>query len=319
MKVFITGATGVLGRRVLPKLLALGHQVVGLSRSEKNDELIKKLGGEPRRGDLFNQVHVVQLSSDCDAILHLATAIPTGSKPKAEDWQLNDRIRREGTANLIEAAVKNNCRLYVQQSVTFLYSNRNGEWVDETTPISSNQSSILQSAFDMEQLVLGAVADRKLPAVILRFGSFYSYDSVQTASMFNLISQGKFPVIGKGNAFWNIINVDDAASAVVATVYSNSKSYGTIYNICDNEPVRYHDLIHYIARILQAKRPSNIPTSLAKIGLGKELVNFLLSSVRCKNDNAKRALNWKPSYPTYREGMKAEVEKWLTVVENKKS
>jgi nucleoside-diphosphate-sugar epimerase len=310
MNIFIAGATGVLGRRVIPRLIKNGHHVIGLSRSDKNNELIKQLGGEPRTGELFNREQMVNLSSDCEAILHLATAIPRSAKPTADDWKLNDRIRREGTANLLEAAVKNNCRLYVQQSVTFLYGNRNGEWVDETASISDHQPPVLQSAFDMEKLVLNAVALHKLPAIILRFGSFYSYDSAQTSSMFNLISQGKFPVIGKGNAFWNIINVDDAAGSVVAAVQNFSQATGLLYNICDNEPVLYRDLVHYIASTLNAKKPSSIPTVLAKIVLVKGLVNFLLASVRCKNEKAKRELGWKPTYPTYREGVKAEVVKW---------
>ncbi|MFZ0452924.1 MAG: NAD-dependent epimerase/dehydratase family protein, partial [Ignavibacteriaceae bacterium] len=126
MKIFSAGATGVLGRRVIQSLISSGHHVVGLSRSDKNDQIINQLGAEPRHGNLFDKNSLVSTSFDCDVILHLATAIPTQAPSKEADWDLNDRIRIDGTKNLIEAAIQNNCKLYVQESITALYGNQNG-------------------------------------------------------------------------------------------------------------------------------------------------------------------------------------------------
>ena len=106
MKIFIAGATGVLGRRVVKQLLANGQPVVGLSRSPKNTDWLTRHGAEARPGDLFNLEQMCALSSDCDAILHLATAIPAQSRPTLADWATNDRIRREGTQSLVEAALR---------------------------------------------------------------------------------------------------------------------------------------------------------------------------------------------------------------------
>lgn len=312
MRVFISGATGVLGRRVVKLLTESGHQVVGFSRSQVNTDWLNQHGAEARRGDLFNQEEVCDLSSDCNAVLHLATAIPTKSRTTLADWTTNDRIRREGTRVMVEAALRNKCELYVQQSVTYIYGNQNGDWVDENTPIPSRQASIVQSAVDMEQIVQEAMTTRDLPAVILRFGAFYSYDSAQTQTMFKMTRKGFFPVIGNGATNWNNINVDDAANAVLKTIenYKNAPSQTSILNVCDDEPVTYRELLNYVAEALGARKPIRIPVFLAKWLVGSPIVNALLASVRCKNHLIKERLSWMPQYPTYREGYRAEIEKW---------
>ncbi len=310
MKVFVAGATGVLGRRVITGLLSSGHQVVGLSRSSENDRILTRLGAEARTGDLFDGIRIRDISADCEAILHLATAIPSVARPSGHHWFLNDRIRREGTANLVEAALQNRCRLYVQQSVTFLYGDCNGEWVDETSPIASRQPAMLESAVDMERLVLDAIADHNLPAVILRFGSFYAHDSSQTSGMFHAISQRRFPIMGKGHVYWNIINIDDAADAVVHAVRNTQNRLADILNICDDEPVLYRDFVNQIADALHIARPRTLPEIAARFALGSDLSRALLGSVRCRNSKAKAELGWQPRYPTFREGIPAEIAKW---------
>lgn len=310
MKLFIAGATGVLGKRVVKRLIAGGHQVTGLSRSAANHAWLKEQGAEPRDGDLFDQEQMIKLVVGCEGVLHLATAIPNKSRPTLADWALNDRIRREGTQNLIAAALHNQCQLYVQQSITFLYGDQQGAWVDETTPIMSQPGGVLQSAVDMEQMVNAAAQQHNLPAVILRFGTFYSYDSAQTQNMLSLTRKGWFPVIGDGQAYWNMINVDDAANAVVQTVNNYPQVLSHTFNICDDEPVPYGDLVAYLAQTLGARKPMRLPVFLANLLLGSGTVRFLLASVRGRNQLAKEKLGWRPQYPTHREGFAAEIKKW---------
>ncbi|SRR6266498_4813836 len=311
MKVFISGATGVLGRRVVMSLVGDGHQVAGLSRSQANVDWLSQHGAEPRPGNLFNQDQVCELASDCNVILHLATAIPVKSRTSVADWAMNDHIRRAGTQNLVEAALRNQCQLYVQQSVTFVYGDREGEWVDECTDVAPKPGGILQSAIDMEQLVQTAARHRDLPAAILRFGQFYSHDSAYSRIMFEMTRKGQYPVIGDGSAYWNMVNVDDAASAVVKAVENGTNAVSHVFNVCDDEPVTYRDLLDYIARILGAKRPMSIPVFLANLLLGAHMVSFLCSSARCRNQLIKEKLGWQPQYPNYRDGFRAEIEKWL--------
>ena len=311
MKVFIAGATGVLGRRVVRLLVAKGHTVAGLSRSRQNTAWLSQNGAEPRPGDLFNAGQMVELAAGCEAVLHLATAIPKKTPARPGDWALNDRIRREGTQALVEAALRNHCRLYVQQSVTFVYGDRQGAWTDEDTPIAADPGSVIQSAVDMEALVARNVRDNQLPAINLRFGAFYSHGSALTQSIFAAARRGQFPVLDGGGAYWSQINVDDAALAVLAAVERYPAGLGQTFNVCDDEPVTYRALADYIAQELGAPRPMALPAWLGRLLIGSGTVGALLASMRCRNQRLKDVLGWRPQYPTFREGYRAEIAAWL--------
>jgi nucleoside-diphosphate-sugar epimerase len=318
MRIFIAGATGVLGRRVVDLLVAGGHAVAAFSRSDANAAWLAQHGAEARAGDLFDVERVCALSAGCDAVLHLATAIPTGTRTTPADWAANDRIRRDGTRALVEAAVRNACKLYVQQSITFLYGDHGDAWVDERTPIDAQPGGVLQSAVDMEGIVQAAVRAHGLPAVTLRCGSFYSHDSAQTRTMFDALRKGIFPIIGGGACYWSPIDVDDAARAVVAAVQAPSAAAGLTANVCDDEPVLYRDLAVYAAQVMGARRPMGMPIALANLALGASMVHVLTTSTRCRNTLARERLGWQPQYPTYREGYRAEIEKWLEERKSKK-
>lgn len=310
MKVFVAGATGILGKRVVSLLVQQGHTVVGLSRSAANAAWLRQNGAEARQGDLFNQAQIQALTADCQAVLHLATAIPTKSRTTPADWALNDRIRREGTQILVNAAVQNQCQLYVQQSVTFVYGDRSGAWVDESAPLNTPLGAVLQSAKEMEGIVQTAVTQHALPAIILRCGSFYSADSAQTTGMLPMLQKGFFPIVGDGTPYWNNIHADDAASAVVTAVTRFPQGIGQTYHVCDDEPVTYGDLIAYLAQKVNGRQPFHLPVWLAKPLIGSHAVEFLLASVRCRNQKIKEQLGWTPQYPTYREGYSATIAQW---------
>jgi nucleoside-diphosphate-sugar epimerase len=223
---------------------------------------------------------------------------------------MNDRIRREGTQNLVEAALRNGCQLYVQQSVTFIYGDRKGDWVDEQADIAPQPGGILQSAIDMEQIVQAAEREWYLPATILRYGSFYSDDAAHTRMMLALIRQGRLPVIGDGAAYANPIHVDDAALAVVKAIDNPANAVAHIFNVCDDEPVTYRQLVSFVSQALGARQPRHWPISLAKLLLGAHTVGVLRASVRCRNERVKETLGWRPQYPNYRAGYAAVVEEW---------
>jgi nucleoside-diphosphate-sugar epimerase len=310
VKVFVAGATGVLGRRTVQRLVAGGHSVVGLSRSPANMEWLRKNGAEPHQGDLFDPAQVKAASEGCDAVLHLATAIPDKIRTPPRDWALNDRIRREGTRNLVEAALANRAKVYVQQSITFIYGDRGGGWVDEETPVSDGGQPRLASTLDMERIAAEATG-RGLPAINLRCGTFYCWDSSQTQVIFRMVKRGLFPVVGDGAAYWNLIHVDDAAAAFVKAVENHSGNAGRTFNVCDDEPVTFRALADFVAEVLGARRPRSIPPFLARLALGSETVRFFRASARVRNVRARERLEWRPQFPTYREGIRAEAEKWL--------
>jgi len=311
MKIFISGATGVLGRRVVRRLVDRDHTVIGLSRSDSNRDWLRKNGAEARSGDLFDLESISDLTSDCEGILHLATAIPTKARTTTADWKMNDLIRREGTRNLVEAAKLHKCRLYVQQSLTLIYGEQNGNWVDEQMPIPDKQPSILESAVDMEGIVQEAITEHDLPAIILRFGSFYSHDSAQTRDMLQLVQKGFFPIVGDGSYYWNLIHVDDAAGAVVKAVENYEAGLGQTFNVCDDGPVQYRELLRFIADRPGARKPMRIPRFLARWMLGSHVVDSIFSSFRCRNQKIKEGLDWTPQFQTYREGYQDVIDKWL--------
>jgi nucleoside-diphosphate-sugar epimerase len=313
MKIFIAGATGALGRWVLPKLIAAGHQVVGLSRSPANMAWLQAQQAIARSGDLFNGEQMRQITADCDAILHLATAIPTKSRTTLRDWQMNDRIRREGTRILLDAASHNQCQLYLQQSVTLLYGDQQGAWVDETTPLPARQATMVQSALEMERMVQTA-ADHGLPTVLLRFGTFYAPDAAHTQAMLAALQKGFFPIIGRGDNYTNLTHLEDAATAIVKTVATHQQSHGQIFNVVDDEPVPHQTLMTFLATQLGARKPIHLPVWLAKLAVGAHLVENLTTSVRCRNQQFKAATGWQPTYPTYRQGMMATITVWQQAV-----
>jgi nucleoside-diphosphate-sugar epimerase len=310
MKIFVAGATGVIGRRVVPQLVSAGHEVVGLSRSEEHESWLASHGAVARRGNLFDRDGLFDITADCEAVIHLATAVPTKSRTVLDDWVLNDRIRVEGTTNLIAAALRSSCKFYLQSSVTFLYGRQHGEWVDESCPPADDLPPMVKSSVEMERQVINAVTDEKLPATILRFGNVYSHDSAYTIAMYDLISRGKFPLIERGNAYWNLVSADDAAGAVVSAIKTAKKNVGKVFNICDDEPVLYRELVEFLARSLGAPKPASIPAFLARPALGWHTVDYLLQSVRCMNKRAKEDLKWHLHFPTYREGHEAILKSW---------
>lgn len=306
MRIFIAGATGVLGRRVVPRFVRAGHEVVGLARRPGNATALEAAGAVARPGDLFDAKAVLEATRGCDVILHLATAIPTKARTTRADWLANDCIRREGTAHLVAAARAHRVSRYVQESVAFLYGDRAGAWVDESTEIERPAPGILESAFDMERVVEEARA-AGLPAVTLRFGSFYAHDSSQTLHMLEQLAKRRYPIVRDGAAFLNPVHVDDAASAVVAATLAE-KVPSPLYNVCDDTPVRMRDLFTRLAEMVGGKIPLRVPAFVARLGAGSSVVNTVLASARCKNERMGRELDWRPRYPSYEQGYASVLE-----------
>ncbi len=299
MKVFITGATGIIGKRIVRQLVANNYEVVGLARSDKNVAQLKDLGAIPRRGDLFQVEEIVDISSDCEAILHMATKIPLKSVPKAKDWIMNDRIRTEGTRNLITAAEQNGIKTFIQQSVIFTYGDQNGADIYQDTPLPDQVSDTLLSNVEMESML---TQHPRLEYIILRFGWFYSADSAQTQDMLQMVRKGFMPVIGKGQSFQNMIHADDAADVVVHALQNADQFRRSTFNITDFSPLSLKDMITAMAEATGGRKPIHIPKALARLMTGKAAVDFLTASMRIQPPM--NFGDWKPKYPDFRVGIK---------------
>jgi len=278
MKVVVFGATGVLGRQVVPRLVERGHAVRAVLRDPKRSGLFAALGVEVRRGDILDAKSVEAAVTDCDAALHLATAIPkTGG---AQDWSLNDRIRREGTAHLLAACERAGCKRYVQQSIAFLCGDR-GAPADESAPLAEN--AFLQSTHDMESQVKSSTLDWST----LRGGLFYGPDTFE-AGWRDAARAGALVIPGDGTARVSLVHAADMARAVVlATEDAPARS---IYHVTDDLPVSFRELFTYVAALVGTAPPST----------GGEP---MLPAFSASNARIKRELGWEPAYPSYRSGM----------------
>jgi nucleoside-diphosphate-sugar epimerase len=277
MRVVILGPTGVLGRPVVAKMLERGHEIVAIVRDPA------KLVSHPRlnvvRGDILDPASLIAPLAGCDAVLHLATVIPrTGTW---SDWSANDRVRSEGTRNLLAAARSHGLPRYLQQSVAMLLVGPPDVIADEDAPLRPGPR--LESARDMEQ----AVRESDLPWVILRGGAFYGRGSDRMEYLNRLARDGQLAVPGDGGDFISLVHVEDMADAVVRA--AESETAAQAFNIVDDYPVTYRELYEFVASVNAAPNPTSDGPPL-------------LPSFRVSNDRARRVLGWRPHYPDYRAG-----------------
>ncbi len=311
-RVFITGATGVLGKRVAKLLTEKNIQVVALSRSASNSSQLKQAGVEVFEGNLFNPEEMIEATKNCDAIFHLATHIPRKPIPnKMKDWKENDEIRTVGTKALLQAAVANNIKIFIQESITILYGNKNGAQVTSETPIANEQIIWTKSAVEMENMIRD---EKRTGHVILRFGSFYSEDSWNTTYLFDSVRKRKMPIIGKGDFYWNLISVDDAADAVVYSLENFRRLKNKTLNFSDFSPIRYKDFVNGVVALTGSKKAFSIPLFLAKLLMGKEVIGFITNSYRIQQDDI--TSDWKPKYKNCLEGMKSILQNEKEKVNN---
>lgn len=308
MKVFIAGATGVLGRRVVKSLIAKGHEVTGLARSDENESLLRSWKALPVRADIFDRAAIIRHVRNHDAVLHFATKIPASARPRRSEWSMNDRLRTEGTQNLVTASLEAGVKIYIQESIVHLYNRSDGAQVDETSILQADPPYPLRSAYAMEQVIRKAVAGDGLPAVTLRFGGFYGSDASGTQSLLSGVRLRRLPIIGEGDYVWNLIHLDDAASAVVAVLDRYEGLSGSVFNVVDSSPVTMRELITGLAAMIKAPHPRSVPVPLARLILGSDVLRFMQISIRASNNAVRTALNWTPQFPSFREGIRQVLE-----------
>lgn len=305
MQVFIAGATGVLGRRLVRQFAEQGHTAVGLTRDERGDDIVEAHGGEPRRGDLFDEASVIRAAAGVDVVIHAATAIPTDD-PSPEDWELNDRIRRAGTRTLTTATANAGADLYLQQSLVWVARQPDEAPFDETSPLNPDPST--QSAIDCEIIAEGAGDDYGFDVGVLRCGYFYAPDAYHTRAHGEALVQGTQPIIkGSGEAPISRIHAADAASAFVAVTEAGRSG---LWHAVDDEPVSAAAFSRALAKRLDAPAPEQISEATARDEMGEVQVKLLTHPMPTSNDKIRADVGWEPAYPTYRDGLDHVIERW---------
>jgi nucleoside-diphosphate-sugar epimerase len=298
MNVFVTGATGILGRDVVRQLVREGHTVHGLSRSDANDAVLRDLGAQSVRGDLDDAGFLERALTGMDAVLHLATKIPGLSAiARRSAWRESDRLRREGTRLLVDAALKTGVRVFVYPSVVFLYPDGGADWLsaDATAP---QPAEYLATTLDAEREVARfAASTSEARGVTLRLGGFYSAQSAQTQDMLRLARGGIAPLFGRDEAYMPTIWVPDAASAIVAALH---RAPSGVYDAVD-EPLTRAEHRTLLAQVVGRKALWRIPQFLAPVVLGV-VADTLSRSQRVSSAKFTAATGWTPTVPSAREG-----------------
>jgi 2-alkyl-3-oxoalkanoate reductase len=297
MRIFVTGATGVIGRRVVPMLVAAGHHVTAMVHSPKKSAALAKAGAVPAQVDMFDPAALRNAMAGHDAVINLATHLPTGFKmflPGA--WAENDRIRRDGAANLVNAALAAGVSRLIQESFAPVYPDRGAEWIDEATtiaPVRYNRTVADAEASASRFTSRGGIG------TILRFGGFYGPDAWQVRDMIGYVRRGWAPMPGSADAYISSVSHDDAASAVVAALGAQAGAY----NVVDDEPMTHRRYFDALAEALGVASPRLPPRWLTF--LFGSVGEMLARSQRISNRKLRAECGWAPQYRSMREGWRA--------------
>jgi nucleoside-diphosphate-sugar epimerase len=299
MNVFVAGATGALGRHVVPLLVAAGHAVSGVARTPEKAEQLERAGARPVRVDLFDAGAARAAVAGHEAVVNVATHIPPSSRallPWA--WTENDRIRREAARNLAEAALAAGAGRFVQESFAPMYPDRGDAWIDEAVPVHPAPYS--RSTVAAEEQA-HHVTRSGGTGVVLRFGYFYGPEAGFTRDTVAAVRKGRAPVFGGGEGFLSSIHLEDAATAALAAL---ALPAGT-YNVVEDEPLRRRAHFDALAAALGVPPPTFLPAWLAPLtgAVGEQLSR----SQRISNRALREASGWAPTYPSVREGWPAVV------------
>jgi nucleoside-diphosphate-sugar epimerase len=309
MKIFVAGATGVLGRELVPQLVARGHEVVGMTRTASKQDLLRSLGARPVVADALDPDSVAEAvaSAEPEVIVHQLTALSGDFDMRHIDrfFATTNRLRTEGTDHLLAAARAVGARRFVAQSYAGWPAARIGAAVkDEDAPFDADPPDALRGMMKairhLEEAVTGA---SWLEGVVLRYGGFYgpgtTLSADPAASHTAAIRKRQFPVVGDGGGIWSFIHVADAAAATAVAVERGARG---VYNVVDDEPAAARDWMPVLAGELGAKPPRRVPRWLGRL-LAGEAATIMMTEVRgASNEKAKRELGWKPRYASWRQG-----------------
>jgi nucleoside-diphosphate-sugar epimerase len=298
MKIFLTGATGVIGRRVLPALLERGYAVTAIGRSPEKRDRLQRAGAQPVDVDLLDRAALRLALDGHDVVINLATHIPSSSLRMLLpwSWRENDRVRRDGSAAIVDAAIGAGVTRVVQESFAPVYEANGDAWIDEQHPV--RPVSYNRSVLDAEHSAARFAAAGRV-GVVLRFAGFYGPDAFHIASMIDMVRKGWAPLPGRGDAFVSSVSHDDAASAVVASLDVPAG----IYNVCDDEPLRRGDWTAALAGAFGIAPPKPMPAWMVR--LGGSTMELLSRAQRISNRRLRDASTWRPRYPSAREGFRA--------------
>lgn len=308
MKVFVAGASGAMGRPLVRRLLAAGHEVTGMTRREERAAEIREAGASAVVCDVFDAAALSSAVKEAapEVVVHQLTSLPPRLDYKAKDDPLaaTNRVRSEGTRNLLAAAQAAGARRLVAESVAFLYAPEGDRVKDEAAPLFHGAPApfggAVEALVDLERRVGGAEG---IEGVVLRYGwlygpgTYFARDGSQTEEAL----KRRLPIVGKGTGIFSFVQVDDAAAATVAAVERGAPG---AYNVVDDEPAPMRDWVPVFAEAVGAKSPRRVPVWLARLVAGSAAANSATQLRGASNAKARRELGWQPSFSSWRQGFR---------------
>ncbi len=310
MRVFVAGATGAIGRQLVPRLVEAGHEVHGMTRSESKRAMLHELGAVPVIADALDPDQVAQAVGRArpDVIVHQLTAIPATLDLRHfdRDFSLTSRLRTEGTDHLLSAGQAMGVRRFVAQSYgAWPYARTGGPVKSEEDPLDPAPAREMRKSLaalrHLEEAVLDA---RWTEGIVLRYGAFYGPGTSMApgGEQYEMIRRRRFPLVGDGGGVWSFIHIADAAEATVAAVEHGNRGD---YNVVDDDPAPVAEWLPALAQTLGAKKPMRVPRFIVRLFAGEAGVVMMTDVRGASNAKAKRELGWRPAHPSWREGFAA--------------
>jgi 2-alkyl-3-oxoalkanoate reductase len=305
-RVFVAGATGAVGKRLVPLLVEAGHVVVGMTRSQQKAETVRGAGAEAVVADALDREGVIDAVREAnpEVVVHELTALRGQFDPRRFDRMLEatNRLRTEGTDHLVEAARAAGARRFVAQSFAgWPYERSGGPVKTEEDPFDPDPPHSMRGALDairhLESAVLNA---ERLEGIVLRYGYFYGPDTGLGASLEDMRRQ-RLWIVGGGTGVWSFVHVEDAARATAAAIERGAPG---VYNIVDDDPARVSEWLPGLAESIGAKPPRRLPVYLGRLSAGEADVSLMTRVRGASNAKARRELGWEPVYKSWREGFR---------------
>jgi nucleoside-diphosphate-sugar epimerase len=312
MKILLAGASGAIGRALVPLLVRAGHDVVGMVQRTRSAEVVHALGAEPRTVDAFEAEAVLSCFREVrpQVVIHQLTAIPAALDMRHfdRDFALTNLLRTEGTRNLLAAAVDVGASHFIAQSFAGWTYGRKGNGKSklktEEDPFDPDPPAKLRATLDaLKTLERAVLSESRVTGTVLRYGAFYGPNTsiAKNGSIVQAVRRRKLPLVGEGAGVWSFVHIEDAASATAAAVES---ARAGIYNVVDDEPAPVSEWLSFLAHCAHAQPPRQVSAWMARLLIGEHVVAVMNEIRGVSNAKIKHELGWTPRWPTWREGFR---------------
>jgi nucleoside-diphosphate-sugar epimerase len=309
MKIFVAGATGAVGKRLVPLLVAQGHQVVGITRTPGKADKLRAAGVEPVVADALDETAVrdAVVGAGPEVVVHQATALRSLTSPRNVDraFELTNRLRTEGTDHLLAAARAAGARRVVAQSFAgWPFARVGGPVKTEEDPLDPDPPKHFRRTLAaIRHLEAAVTAADGLAGVVLRYGGFYGPGTSLAPGgvHYEAIRRRRFPIVGRGTGVWSFAHIDDAARATLAAIERGAPG---LYNVVDDEPAPVSEWLPAVAEVIGAPPPRRVPTWVGRLAAGDCAVTMMTSVRGASNAKAKRELGWQPRWQSWRDGFR---------------